>query len=135
MHTIESFDYAIVTTVLGVLVVFVALTLLSLMMVALKAVFGERSAERSGRPAGASGKGAAAGAGPGAPAAGPAGKGAGSGGPKAGEMPLPPSWLTAAVAAFLAAEEASGPTAEPWLPEFNHFDPWLGPARSMRRGK
>lgn len=126
MHTIESFDYAIVTTVLGVVVVFVALTLLSLMMVALKAVFGDRTGERSGRPAGASAKGAAAGA---------AGKGAGSEDPKAGEMPLPPGWLTAAVAAFLAAEEAGGPTAEPWLPEFNHFDPWLGPARSMRRGK
>ena len=125
---IEGYNYTVVATVLGMLVVFLSLTALSLLMVGLKASFGDRAGEHraggggrdSGRPASGDAN---------LPAAGeraPAGR------PGAGEQRQAPAWLTAAVAAYLMGAESEGPSAEPWLPEFNHFDPWLAPGRTAR---
>jgi hypothetical protein len=149
---IEAYDYTLISTVLGMLVVFVSLTVLSLLMVGLKASFGERPAgERraGGRRLGKSPEGPV----PGGLRAGGRRRArrrgresardpsAASGGrtaePRA-EAPgdvdrKPPPWLAAAVVAYLAGEEGSGPTAEPWFPEFNHFDPWLGGGPAKRR--
>ena len=147
---IEAYNYTVVTTVLGMLVVFLSLGALSLLMVALKA-FGEGPAGRGGAPGGraaaeraagrrAAGRRAAGNAAARAesPAPAEALKSAGQKRPEpknrgAEEERQPPPWLTAAIAAYLAGEERDGPTAEPWMPEFNHFDPWLGPGRATRR--
>jgi hypothetical protein len=142
---IEGFNYTLVTTVLGMLVVFASLTLLSLLMVGLKAAFGERAgADRTGgeRIRGKRGAGSRAAAG-GKPEVEASGAGASRGRDRKGVEQLPtrpgadeerqaPPWLTAAVAAYLAATEGGGPSADPWLPDFNHFDPWLTPGRSTR---
>jgi len=144
---IEAYNYTVITTILGMLVVFLSLTALSLLMVGLKASFGERPP--GGRSAGKeprTGKKRAGGR-PARPQRAPSRAGgvqpgaAASAGPAAGsrveasggEDREPPPWLAAAVAAYLAGEEGRGPTAEPWFPEFNHFDPWLGSGRTARR--
>lgn len=121
----EAYSYTVVTTVLGMLVVFLSLSGLSLLMVALKASFGERSGKSPGvgtRPSGRQGEGAASGR--------SAAERKPPENPKADGQRQPPPWLAAAVAAYLLGGEGEGPTAEPWLPEFNHFDPWLGAGRS-----
>jgi hypothetical protein len=133
---IEAYNYTVVTTVLGMLVVFLSLTALSLLMVALKASFGEQAA-RTVRSAGAAGdsKKTAAKAGPAAAAEDfkrPAEKRLERKSQDAEEERQPPPWLAAAVAAYLFGEERAGPSADPWLPEFNHYDPWLTPGRSTK---
>ena len=143
---IEVFGYTLITTVLGMLVVFLSLTALSLLMVVLKAL----SREGGERPAGG-GPGGERAAGRQRrgrrPTAEPGGPG---GGLHAGAAPEqrtrqtrvqapaaderePPPWLAAAVVAYLAGEERTGPTAEPWFPEFNHFDPWVVAGTAIRR--
>ncbi len=100
---IERFSYSVFSTVLGMAVVFMALAVLSLLMVALKRAFG-----RTGARARAAGK---------PPAGGQA-------------AATPPRWLPAAVAAYLALLEAEryplgGGSAEVWKPDITHYDPWL----------
>jgi len=131
---IEGYNFTVVATVLGMLVVFLSLTALSLLMVGLKASFGDSAggkprAGRGGRDSGraAPGDGGLPGAGEGKPA-----ERAAAGRPGAEEERQAPAWLTAAVAAYLMGSESEGPSADPWLPEFNHFDPWLAPGRSAR---
>jgi hypothetical protein len=133
---IEAYDYTVITAVLGMLVVFLSLTVLSLLMVGLKASFGERPdggrrgpRRRGGRPPRHQGHTPAPGASaaPGGAVVQPRGQGAGD------EERKPPPWLAAAVVAYLAGEEGGGPTAEPWFPEFNHFDPWLAGGPAKRR--
>ncbi|MBN1836327.1 MAG: hypothetical protein JW820_10790 [Spirochaetales bacterium] len=132
---IEAYGYTVVATVLGMMVVFLALTGLSLLMVGLKAAFGEKPAGKAG-----------AGSGAGQPAPGKSGteqaagrrggpvKGAGeaAGAPATEAERQAPPWLTAAVAAYLADGESEGPSAKPWLSDFNHYDPWLAPGRSAQ---
>ncbi|MBN1837258.1 MAG: OadG family protein [Spirochaetales bacterium] len=132
---IESYNYTVVATVLGMLVVFLALTGLSLLMVALKAVFAERAAGKAASAAapGAAGKAGKAEASPrGAGEAKAAAQGAGTRRTDVEMERQAPTWLTAAVAAYLAGGESGGPSAQPWLPEFNHYDPWLAPGRSTK---
>jgi Na+-transporting methylmalonyl-CoA/oxaloacetate decarboxylase gamma subunit len=111
---VESYGYTVFTMILGMLVVFFALVALSLMMVALKRVVGPQS--RFGRRQQAREEGTAV----------------------AQEGKRPPRWLEAAVAAYLAEEavETERPSAEPWPPEVNHYDPWFsrGGAGGMGTG-
>ena len=114
---IELFSYSLFTTVLGMLVVFLSLSALSVMMVVLKRFFsgegkkGRRSEKAEERKA------------------------------KAGKIVLPesveeiPVWVHAAVAAYLSEEQEPGrPTADPWNAEVNQYDPWISANRFSKRG-
>jgi hypothetical protein len=109
---VEVYSYSLFTTVLGMLVVFLSLSMLSVMMVALKGIFSGKKKDRPGRR-------------PGKPP-GPEAAGRGEAKRQPSEEPQSPPWLPAAVAAYLAGEqETDRPTAEPWNAVVNHYDPWI----------
>ena len=115
---VEVFSYSLFTTVLGMLVVFLSLTGLSLMMVVLKGIF--TAEEKSSRRR----TGAAA---AGAVKAGKAGQA-----PSAQQIP---GWVPAAVAVYLAQEdEPERPSADPWNAIVNQYDPWVSARRFDKRG-
>jgi len=108
---VEVFSYSVLASILGVAIVFTSLTLLSLLMVALKAVFGER--EKKGDAGVSAGIPAAA-----APA-----------GAVSAVRREDNGWVMAAVAAFLAGEDSSAPSAEGWKPGASErSDPWMNRA-------
>jgi len=108
---VEIYSYSLFTTVLGMLVVFLSLTALSAMMVVLKAVFSERRVSRRTKKRRARVE------------VQPAGSEA------------PPTWLAAAVAAYLAQEEKpERPTADPWNAVMNQYDPWISGSRHSKTG-
>ena len=121
---VELYSYSVFTTVLGMLVVFLSLSALSVMMVVLKAIFSGEGKQSAGQR-------------PGTVAATKASAATAGGGknlqPEPGEqMPL---WIPVAVAAYLAEqEEPDRPTADPWNAVVNHYDPWIGGGRSIKRG-
>ena len=109
---VEIFSYSLFATVLGILVVFLSLTALSVMMVVLKGIFtaegkpdgGIRSRKTQSRR-------------------------------KANSVEQPPAWVAAAVAAYLAEEqEPDRPTADPWNAVMNQYDPWIAGSRFSKRG-
>jgi len=109
---VEIFSYSLFTTVLGMLVVFISLTALSVMMVVLKGVFtaagkpdeGIRARKTQVRR-------------------------------EASSTEQPPAWVAAAVAAYLAEEqEPDRPTADPWNAVMNQYDPWVAGGRFSKRG-
>jgi len=105
---IEVFSYSILASILGICIVFISLVLLSLLMVALKAVFGDR--EKKTPPASVS---AAVSAVPRTPAV-------------TAERRENADWIAAAVAVFVTGEETAGPRAEAWLPDVSgRPDPWM----------
>ena len=116
---VEVFSYSLFTTVLGMLVVFLSLSALSVMMVVLKRIFtgegkkGSRPRSRKAEP-----RKAKAGA---------------------GEEPetvrQTPDWVPVAVAVYLAEEqEPDGPSADPWNAVVNQYDPWITASRTSKRG-
>jgi hypothetical protein len=113
---VELYSYSLFTTVLGMLVVFLSLSALSLMMVVLKRIFsaeGEPGRRVEQRKAGSQ---------------------AGAQGPSSRSMP---GWVPIAVAAYLAEEseaEPERPSADPWNAVTNHFDPWISANRNSKRG-
>jgi hypothetical protein len=131
---IEAYSFTVVSTVLGMLVVFASLTALSLLMVVLKASFSGRGPRSSSRSGGGAGAAKAAPEADGAFRAGDReAEVQGSAGRRdEGVQRELPAWVIAAVAAYLAGSESEAPSAESWLPEFNHYDPWLAPGRSTR---
>lgn len=109
---VEIFSYSLFATVLGMLVVFLSLTALSVMMVVLKGIFtaegksdgGMRSRKTHSRR-------------------------------EASSAEQPPAWVAAAVAAYLAEElEPDRPTADPWNAVMNQYDPWIAGGRFSKRG-
>jgi hypothetical protein len=112
----ESYQFTVFTMLIGMFIVFLAMIVFSLIMVALKAVVRER-------PGGVR-----------SPAA-RSGSAGGGGTAQNGERPLP-GWAMVAVAAYLTAEGEGreGPSAGAWRPEVNQYDPWLtGAQLSSRR--
>jgi Na+-transporting methylmalonyl-CoA/oxaloacetate decarboxylase gamma subunit len=121
---VEIYSYSLFTTVLGMLVVFLSLSALSVMMVVLKRFFsGEEKKGSTGRPEKAkTGKAETRKA-------------------KTGKVEQPasaqqmPGWVPAAVAAYLAEEqEPDRPSADPWNAVVNHYDPWISGSRFYKRG-
>jgi Na+-transporting methylmalonyl-CoA/oxaloacetate decarboxylase gamma subunit len=118
---VEVYSYSIFTTVLGMLVVFLSLSMLSVMMVALKGIFSEKKADRGGRRP--------------AKRPGPEAAGRGEAERQPSQEPQLPPWLPAAVAAYLAEEqEPDRPTADPWNAVVNHYDPWISGGGFSKRG-
>ena len=116
---VELYSYSLFTTVLGMLVVFLSLSALSVMMVVLKRIFsGEEEKSNSRGTERAEAREARAG--------------------KA-EQPAPgnqlPGWVPVAVAAYLAEEqEPDRPSADPWNAVVNQYDPWISASRFSKRG-
>jgi hypothetical protein len=115
---VEVYSYSLFTTVLGMLVVFLSLTALSLMMVVLKRIF---SADT-----GAGGRGS---------------EGVIVRREKAARLEQPtaaqqlPEWLPMAVAVYLTLEEEpERPSADPWNAVVNQYDPWISAGRFGKRG-
>ena len=116
---VELYSYSLFTTVLGMLVVFLSLTALSVMMVVLKKVFSAEGKKadrpRSDRPESRRAK------------PGPSKK------PETTEQM--PDWVPIAAAAYLAEEqEPDRPSADPWNAVVNHYDPWITASRTSKRG-
>jgi Na+-transporting methylmalonyl-CoA/oxaloacetate decarboxylase gamma subunit len=109
---VEIFSYSLVTTVLGMLVVFLSLTALSVMMVVLKRIFtGEGETDREIKPKRPQVRGGA------------------------GSSEQTPVWVPAAVAAYLAEEqEPDRLTADPWDAVTNRYDPWIVGGSAGKRG-
>jgi Na+-transporting methylmalonyl-CoA/oxaloacetate decarboxylase gamma subunit len=104
---IETMEYAVLTTVVGITIVFSILVILSLLMVLIKKVFDEKEAKPAGKAA--------------APAAVKT---------VSTEAGLP-AWLSLAVAAFeaLEAEDLAPNTAASWTPsEAEKTNAWLAQA-------
>ena len=116
---VELYSYSLFTTVLGMLVVFLSLSALSVMMVVLKSIFsGEKKKEGIRSSGKAETRKAKAGA---------------------GEQPevsrQVPGWVPVAVAVYLAEEsEPDRPSADPWNAVVNHYDPWISESRLTKRG-
>jgi len=111
---VEVYSYSLFTTVLGMMVVFLSLSALSVMMVVLKRVLSAEE-KKGGRPKSAKAKARKAKA-------------------EKSEQPQPvqqvPSWLPIAVAACLAEEqEPERPSADPWNAVVNQYDPWISAGR------
>ena len=108
MVNIEAFSYSVLTSIMGMIVVFAFLTFLSLMMVVIKRIFD--------RPAGQ-------------PAAGQAEnkeKNSTAENNKSGEST---DWIIAAVSAFIEDEDQPR-SAMSWLPPVNEkTDPWVSSPR------
>ena len=106
------------------LVVFLSLTMLSVMMVVLKAVFSGEEKPKGGRRPKVSGTPK------------PADEAlAGGKELQPGAGALMPLWIPVAVAAYLAEqEEPEHPTANPWNALVNQYDPWITGGRSIKRG-
>jgi Na+-transporting methylmalonyl-CoA/oxaloacetate decarboxylase gamma subunit len=109
---VEIFSYSLITTVLGMLVVFLSLTVLSVMMVVLKRVStGEGKADESIKPKKTRIR------------------------REASSAEQPPAWVAAAVAIYLVEEqEPDHPTADPWNAVMNQYDPWIAGGRFSKRG-
>ena len=118
---VEVYSYSLFTTVLGMLVVFLSLSALSVMMVVLKRVFSaEGKSVDGGRSKKADTRKAKAGT---------------------SEQPEPanhvPGWVPIAVAAYLAEEsepKPERPSADPWNAVVNHYDPWISASTIIKRG-
>jgi Na+-transporting methylmalonyl-CoA/oxaloacetate decarboxylase gamma subunit len=118
---VELYSYSLFTTVLGMLVVFLSLSALSVMMVVLKRVFsGEGKAGSRRGPVKTKTQKAKAGT---------------------GEQPeiaqQAPEWLSVAIAAYLAEEsetKSERPSADPWNAVVNHYDPWVSAGRNTKLG-
>ena len=114
---VELYSYSLFTTVLGMLVVFLSLSALSVMMVVLKRFFSgeEKKGGRSEKVEAQTVK---------------AGKVE-----QAGSAQQMPGWVPAAVAAYLAEEqEPDRPSADPWNAVVNQYDPWISGSRFSKRG-
>lgn len=116
---VEVYSYSLITTVLGMLVVFLSLSALSVMMVVLKRIFsgdekkgGGRRTEKTEARKAKPGKVEQTGSGQ--------------------QLPV---WVRAAVAAYLSAEqEPDRPSADPWNAVVNQYDPWISASRISKRG-
>lgn len=118
---VELYSYSLFTTVLGMLVVFLSLTALSVMMVVLKRVFSE-GAKKGSRARSEKAETRNAKAETGAQ-------------PESGQQV--PDWLPVAIAAYLAEESETkpeGPSADPWNAVVNHYDPWVTAGRNSKLG-
>jgi Na+-transporting methylmalonyl-CoA/oxaloacetate decarboxylase gamma subunit len=109
---IEVFSYSVQASILGMVIVFSTLVILWIFMIILKRLFdrppgsGDASGETLPKAA------------PSAAERGPA-----VCAPAPGETGL---WLAAAVAAYLAAEDAQAPSPGAWLPSGGAYpDPWV----------
>ena len=109
---VEVYSYSLFTTVLGMMVVFLSLSALSVMMVVLKRIFSAEE-KKGSRPKSA----------------------------KAEKIEQPqhvqqvPGWVPVAVAAYLAEEqEPQRPSADPWNAVVNQYDPWISAGRISKRG-
>lgn len=118
---VELYSYSLITTVLGMLVVFLSLSALSVMMVVLKRVFSE-GMRKGSRPRSEKAEARKA---------------------KVGksEQPEPaqqvPDWVPVAVAVYLAEEsepKPERPSADPWNVVVNHYDPWVSAGRNRKLG-
>jgi Na+-transporting methylmalonyl-CoA/oxaloacetate decarboxylase gamma subunit len=116
---VEVYSYSLFTTVLGMLVVFLSLSALSVMMVVLKRFFSGEEKKGGTRRS----------------------EKAETGKAKTGKVEQPasaqqiPGWVPAAVAAYLAEErEPDRPTADSWNAVVNHYDPWISGSRFSKRG-
>ena len=116
---VEVYSYSLFTTVLGMLVVFLSLSALSVMMVVLKRIFsGEGKKVSRSRTERAETRKAKAGAGE---------------QPETAEQM--PGWMPVAIAAYLAEEqEPDRPSADPWNAVVNQYDPWITASRISKRG-
>jgi hypothetical protein len=116
---VEVFSYSLFTTVLGMLVVFLSLSALSVMMVVLKRIF-SADGKKSSRPKTGKTESLKVNAREG-------------GQPEAaGQVP---GWIPVAVAVYLAQEqEPERPSADPWNAVVNHYDPWISASRISKRG-
>lgn len=116
---VEVYSYSLFTTVLGMLVVFLSLSALSVMMVVLKKFFSAEG-KKASRPR--SERAAARKA-----------KAESNEQPEtAGQMP---GWVPVAIAAYLSEEqEPDGPSADPWNAVVNQYDPWITAGRTSKRG-
>jgi len=116
---VEVYSYSLFTTVLGMLVVFLSLSALSVMMVVLKRIFSGEGKKSGGKRAQAiqsvqrkAGKAEQGGSGQ--------------------QMPV---WVPAAVAAYLTEEqEPDRPSADPWNAVVNQYDPWITARSFSKRG-
>ena len=116
---VEVYSYSLFTTVLGMLVVFLSLSALSVMMVVLKRIFSSEGTK----------------------AGGPSSDRAATRKTKAGSSRQPaaagqvPDWVPVAVAAYLTeVEEPDRPSADPWNAVVNQYDPWITASRTSKRG-
>ncbi len=111
---VEIYSYSLFTTALGMLVVFLSLTALSVMMVVLKGVFSVEGTQDDVQKAG---------------------KAQARKDQQTQSTELLPVWVPAAVAAYLADEqETDRPTADPWNAVINQYDPWIAGGRFSKRG-
>ena len=116
---VEVYSYSLFTTVLGMLVVFLSLSALSVMMVVLKRFFSAEG-KKTGRPRSET-------------AATRRAKPGSSERPETTEQM--PDWVPVAVAAYLAeVEEPDRPSADPWNAVVNQYDPWITASRISKRG-
>jgi len=105
---IEAFNYSVLASILGIMIVFLSLCGLSLLMVLLKVVFKERVKDKTASAT--SSTAAAAPAGPAVTAV------------KREDN----NWIMAAVSAFLALEDENSPSAAGWGPAGSEkSDPWI----------
>ncbi|MEX2444048.1 MAG: OadG family protein [Alkalispirochaeta sp.] len=108
---IESFSYVLLTTVVGMAIVFLFLAVLSVLMFVIRSIFDEKAAA-SGKVDGRNGGG-----GPGGPGDGASGGGAGSAPTNAADRTDGgvPRWAVAAALAYLSEEEREyAPRASGW---------------------
>ena len=119
MMNVEIYSYSLFATLLGMMVVFLSLSALSVLMVVLKRLFSveEKRASSSGGGNARTRKAKA----------------------EAGEQAEPaqqvPGWVPIAIAAYLAEElEPERPSADPWNAVVNHYDPWVSASRINKRG-
>jgi Na+-transporting methylmalonyl-CoA/oxaloacetate decarboxylase gamma subunit len=116
---VEVYSYSLFTTVLGMLVVFLSLSALSVMMVVLKRIFsGDEKNSGVRRPEKTEARKV-----------------------KPGRVEQPgavqqlPVWVPAAVAVYMSAEQdPDRPSADPWNAVVNHYDPWISANSFSKRG-
>ena len=114
--SVEIYSYSLFTTVLGMLVVFLSLTALSVMMLILKALFAGR--EKPGASSGAKRRRE---------------RKAKPGTAKDGEQL--PIWVPAALSVYMVEDqEPDRPSADPWNAVVNQYDPWITGGRISKRG-
>jgi hypothetical protein len=121
MMNVELYSYSLFTTILGMMVVFLSLSALSVMMVVLKRVFsGEGEKDRFLGSKQARTRRAKIGA-----------------SEQPGPAQVVPGWVPIAVAVYLAEESEprpERPSADPWNAVVNHYDPWISASRINKRG-
>jgi len=104
---IEAFGYSVMASVLGISIVFISLVGLSLLMVLLKVLFGDKEKKPASVEVAAS-----------------------SGNTGAGAVAKENNdWIMAAVAAYLMEEDGVAPSALSWGPQVGEpTDPWINNA-------